>query len=256
MRGQGGASGRGFSAPEAVGEIVSPTCRPRIAVYHPDPWSLTLLLAALADAGFALAPLPSPDASLRPWRLRAFDLMLLYACSPHQSETQLVSASRDICGSRPLLVMTARDDSADRVAALRHGSDDALFLDRDFSELLARISALLRRRQDYAGHIAVSELQIDLVDRRVARAGRPITLPLREFDLLTNLARTPDCVVPRDRLLRSVWQLDSDPGTNRIEVHMSRLRAKIDRGFDWPMLHTVKGLGYRLVTAPQLSHPT
>ena len=87
--------------------------------------------------------------------------------------------------------------------------------------------------------------------RRVERAGRLIRLPLREFDLLANLARVPDRPVSRDALLRAVWRIDFDPGTNRVEVHMSRLRAKVDRGFDWPMLHTVKGRGYALRSRPE-----
>src|SRR3546814_1558509 len=81
-------------------------------------------------------------------------------------------------------------------------------------------------------------------------------LPLREFDLLANLARVPDRPLSRDALLRAVWRIDFDPGTNRVEVHMSRLRAKVDRGFDWPMLHTVKGRGYALRSRPdQVSLP-
>ena len=93
-------------------------------------------------------------------------------------------------------------------------------------------------------------MRIDLIDRRVERAGRLIRLPLREFDLLANLARVPDRPLSRGALLRAVWRLDFDPGTNRVEVHMSRLRAKVDRGFDWPMLRTVKGMGYALRSRP------
>ncbi|NJS14588.1 MAG: winged helix-turn-helix transcriptional regulator, partial [Sphingopyxis sp.] len=92
-------------------------------------------------------------------------------------------------------------------------------------------------------------LAIDLIDRRVTRLDRPIRLPLREYDLLTQLARVPDRIVARDALWRAVWKIDFDPGTNRIEVHMSRLRARIDRGFGWPMLFTVRGYGYGLRSA-------
>lgn len=117
-------------------------------------------------------------------------------------------------------------------------------------EVLARITGLLRRARLTAGQIGAGELRIDLIDRRVERAGRLIRLPLREFDLLANLARVPDRPMSRAALLQAVWRLDFDPGTNRVEVHMSRLRAKVDRGFAWPMLRTVKGQGYALRSQP------
>ena len=101
------------------------------------------------------------------------------------------------------------------------------------------------------GQLGEGELRIDLIDRRVERAGRLIAMPLREFDLLANLARIPDRPVSRAALLKAVWRIDFDPGTNRVEVHMSRLRAKVDRGFAWPMLRTVKGQGYALRSRPE-----
>jgi two-component system OmpR family response regulator len=130
--------------------------------------------------------------------------------------------------------------------ALTAGADDAVGWADDPAEVVARIAGLLRRSRMAAGQLGTDELRIDLIDRRVERAGRLIRLPLREFDLLANLARVPDRPVSREALLRAVWRIDFDPGTNRVEVHMSRLRAKVDRGFAWPMLHTVKGCGYAL----------
>lgn len=99
-----------------------------------------------------------------------------------------------------------------------------------------------------AGRLACDELELDLIRRAVRRGDRAIALPAREFALLAELARTPDEVVPRDHLFRSVWRLDFDPGTNRIEVHMSRLRGRIDHGESFAMLRTVKGHGYALVS--------
>ncbi|PCF93388.1 winged helix family transcriptional regulator [Sphingopyxis terrae subsp. ummariensis] len=97
-----------------------------------------------------------------------------------------------------------------------------------------------------AGQLGVGDLRIDLIDRRVERAGQLIRMPQREFDLLAHLARVPGRPMSRAALLKAVWRIDFDPGTNRVEVHVARLRAKIDRGFDWPMLHTIKGEGYAL----------
>ncbi|MBL8651088.1 MAG: response regulator transcription factor [Sphingopyxis sp.] len=134
--------------------------------------------------------------------------------------------------------------------ALGAGADDAVGWAGDPAEVVARIAGLLRRSRMAAGRLGEGELRIDLIDRRVERAGRLIPMPLREFDLLANLARVPDRPVSRSALLKAVWRIDFDPGTNRVEVHMSRLRAKVDRGFGWPMLCTVKGCGYALRSRP------
>ncbi|PQM29268.1 transcriptional regulator [Sphingopyxis lindanitolerans] len=134
--------------------------------------------------------------------------------------------------------------------ALTGGADDAIGWTHNLPELLARIGSLIRRSRLAAGQLGEGELRIDLIDRRVERAGRLIRLPLREFDLLANLARVPDRPLSRSALLKAVWRIDFDPGTNRVEVHMSRLRAKVDRDFAWPMLRTVKGLGYALRSRP------
>ncbi|MBJ7440867.1 MAG: response regulator transcription factor [Sphingopyxis sp.] len=167
-----------------------------------------------------------------------------------QEPAEFIRLARSIAGSRPMLILSDRDSLADRLLALRGGADDAAGWSGNLPEVLARIAGLLRRVCLTTGQIDVGELRIDLIDRRVERAGRLIRLPLREFDLLTQLARVPDRPISRAALLQAVWRLDFDPGTNRVEVHMSRLRAKIDRGFGWPMLQTVKGQGYALRSLP------
>ncbi|KTE33507.1 hypothetical protein ATE62_16895 [Sphingopyxis sp. HIX] len=159
--------------------------------------------------------------------------------------------ARGIAERRPLLVLTDRDSRADRLLALAAGGDDAVGWTGEPAEVVARIAALLRRSRMAKGQLGEGELRIDLIDRRVERAGRLIAMPLREFDLLANLARIPDRPVSRAALLKAVWRIDFDPGTNRVEVHMSRLRAKVDRGFAWPMLRTVKGQGYALRSRPE-----
>lgn len=142
--------------------------------------------------------------------------------------------------------MTDRDSPAARLTALSGGADDALGWRGNLPEVTARIAALLRRSQLAAGQLGAGDLRIDLIDRRVERAGQLIRMPQREFDLLAHLARVPGRPMSRAALLKAVWRIDFDPGTNRVEVHVARLRAKIDRGFDWPMLHTIKGEGYAL----------
>ncbi|MBJ7499025.1 MAG: response regulator transcription factor [Sphingopyxis sp.] len=207
-------------------------------------------MAAIGSAGLAARLLPQHVDGLRAWVDSCFDLLLVNPFLDWQEPFEFVRLARSIAGRRPLLVVSDRDALDDRVRALSAGADDAVGWTNNLPELLARISGLLRRSRIGAGQLGEGELRIDLIDRRVERAGRLIRLPLREFDLLANLARVPDRPLSRDALLRAVWRIDFDPGTNRVEVHMSRLRAKVDRGFDWPMLHTVKGEGYQLRSRP------
>ncbi|MEQ1687693.1 MAG: winged helix-turn-helix domain-containing protein, partial [Sphingopyxis sp.] len=116
-------------------------------------------------------------------------------------------------------------------------------------EIEMRILALIRRRRyNVFGSLICDELEINLVSRQVVRAGRPIAMPLREFDLLAHLAHSRDRAVSRLELLQAVWRIDFDPGTNRIDVHVSRLRQRIDGGQSHAMLRTVKGIGYALVS--------
>jgi len=144
-----------------------------------------------------------------------------------------------------------QDDPAMRAAAFDDGADGVVGPWMDVAEAAARIGRLIERnraRHRAAGeaHIHCGDLTIGLIDRAVARSGRRIDLLAREYAVLLCLARRPGGVVSRMELLRDVWRLDFDPGTNRVEVHMSRLRAKVDRGFARPLLHTVKGRGYAL----------
>ena len=221
-----------------------------VAVYHPQPDRAHALMTAIGAAGLAVQLLPQHVDGLRAWVDSCFDLLLVNPFLGWQEPSEFVRLARSIAGRRPLLVVSDRDALGDRMTALSAGADDAAGWTNNLPELLARIAGLLWRSRIAAGQLGEGELRIDLIDRRVERAGRLIRLPLREFDLLANLARVPDRPVSRDALLRAVWRIDFDPGTNLVEVHMSRLRAKVDRGFDWPMLHTVKGRGYTLRSRP------
>lgn len=152
-------------------------------------------------------------------------------------------------GEGRILWQTA-DDSAARARAFGEGLDEVIGPWMDAEEAFARILRHARERIRIVSEIVCGELRIRPVDRAVERVGTPIDLLTREYDLLLHLARQPGRPVSRMDLLRALWRLDFDPGTNRVEVHVSRLRAKIDRGFAWPMLRTVKGRGYALYPAP------
>lgn len=223
---------------------------PRIGLYHFNPQHAEQLAAAFGADGWRIERLAPPAAGLRRWLDSGFDLLVLNPFLGWQEPAAFIRLARSIAGSRPMLVVSDRDSLADRMLALDGGADDAVGWTGDPSEVLARSASLARRARLAVGQLGADELRIDLIDRRVERAGRLIRLPLREFDLLTNLARVPDRPMSRAALLQAVWRLDFDPGTNRVEVHMSRLRTRIDRDFSWPMLRTVKGQGYALRSRP------
>lgn len=149
----------------------------------------------------------------------------------------------------PVLILSALGTVDDRVHGLRAGGDDYLTKPFAFAELLARIEALCRRASAQATEktrLNVADLDLDLLARRVTRAGRHIDLTTKEFQLLEYLMRRPDQVVTRTMLLEGVWNLQFDPQTNIIDVHMSRLRNAIDKNFSRPLIHTVRGAGYML----------
>lgn len=161
-------------------------------------------------------------------------------------ETNWLEAVEEMrrCGSPArILIVTIRNDSVARVAAFRAGADDAASFPCSDEEIAMRVRALLDRGPR---RIAIGGLVIDSSERRVWRDGIELPLLPREYALLLHFARNPGQVIPRQRLLEQVWKLRFDPGTNVVEVHMCRLRARLDRGFKRKLLETVKGRGYRL----------
>jgi two-component system OmpR family response regulator len=159
----------------------------------------------------------------------------------------IVTSLRQSGNRTPVLMLSALGTVSDRVDGLRAGGDDYLIKPFAFLELLARVEALLRRRALEGAVppvLRVADLELNALGRRVMRAGREITLTAKEFQLLEFLMRRAGQVVTRTMLLEAVWNLHFDPQTNLIDVHMSRLRAAVDRGFERPLLHTVRGAGY------------
>jgi two-component system OmpR family response regulator len=151
----------------------------------------------------------------------------------------------------PALVLSALGTVDDRVDGLHAGADDYLVKPFSFAELLARIEALLRREERRTAEVqttrlVVGDLEIDLLARAVTRQGRAIPLGAREFNLLEYLARNAGQVVTRTMMIEKIWNYHFDPGSNVVDVHMSRLRRKIEDGFPSPILHTVRGAGYKL----------
>ena len=160
----------------------------------------------------------------------------------------ILATLRGLGNTTPVLILSALATLDERVRGLRSGGDDYLTKPFAFSELLARIEALLRRTvpRDEERELWVADLKLDLRTRRAERGNRPIVLQPREFRLLEYLVRHQGQVVTRTMLLENVWDYHFDPQTNVIDVHISRLRSKIDKGFDRPLLHTIRGAGYMI----------
>jgi two-component system, OmpR family, response regulator len=180
----------------------------------------------------------------------SYDVLIIDRMLPKQDGLTLIGKLRANQNQTPILILSALADVNDRVEGLRAGADDYLVKPYAFSELLARVDALNRRNENDTGTtcLKVGPLQLDLLSRVVTREGSVIELLPREFRLLEYLMRHADQVITRSMLLEHVWDYNFDPQTNVIDVHISRLRSKIDKGYASPMLHTVRGSGYSLKT--------
>jgi two-component system OmpR family response regulator len=180
-----------------------------------------------------------------------YDVAVVDRMLPKLDGLTLVARLRGQGLRTPILFLSALGEVDDRVKGLRAGGDDYLVKPYAFSELLARIEALARRSNpnEVETRLKVGDLELDVLTRRVARAGQEIPLQPREFRLLEYLMRNAGHVVTRTMLLEHVWDYHFDPQTNVIDVHISRLRAKIDRDFATPLLHTVRGAGYSIRAA-------
>ncbi|MCO6048656.1 response regulator transcription factor [Mesorhizobium sp. RP14(2022)] len=196
----------------------------------------TVHLAGDGDSGFAFAE--SGD----------YDVLVVDRMLPRRDGLSVISGLRAKSVATPVLILSALGEVDDRVTGLRAGGDDYLTKPYAFTELLARVEALDRRsspREQETVH-KVGDLELDRLSHSVRRAGRDIILQPREFRLLEYLMRHAGQVVTRTMLLENVWDYHFDPQTNVIDVHVSRLRGKIEKGFDGPLLHTVRGAGYIL----------
>jgi two-component system copper resistance phosphate regulon response regulator CusR len=178
-----------------------------------------------------------------------FDVILLDLTLPGRDGLEILRTLRERGVDTPVLVLTARDSLEDRVMGLDTGADDYLVKPFAFEEMLARIRALVRRgRGSEAAHLELGDLEMDLVARKVLRAGRAVELTLREFELLEYLLRHEGQVVSRGLLARDVWKetARTTPLDNVIDVHIARLRKKIDLEFDVKLIHTIRGVGFML----------
>ncbi len=220
----------------------------RVLVIEDDKETAAFLVKALKESGHAAETAQDGETGLSYARAGDYDVLIIDRMLPERDGLSVIEALRKDADRTPVLILSALGEVDDRVKGLRAGGDDYLTKPYAYSELLARIEALARRSapEESETTYVVGDLVLDRLSHKVVRSGESIILQPREFRLLEYLMKNAGQVVTRTMLLEHVWDYHFDPQTNVIDVHISRLRAKIDKGFNSPLLHTVRGAGYMI----------
>jgi len=227
----------------------------KILIVEDDAATADYIAKGLGEAGYACEVTGNGRDGLFLASEGIFDLIIADRMLPGLDGLAMLNAIRAAGITTPALILSALASVDDRVDGLRAGADDYLCKPYSFAELSARVEALLRRNDRSTGDaplvkLVIGDLEIDLLARKVTRAGRPILLGAREFNILEYLARHAGQVVTRTMMLEKIWNYHFDPGSNVVDVHIGRLRRKLEEGFATPILHTVRGAGYRLAVDP------
>jgi two-component system OmpR family response regulator len=206
------------------------------------------IVKGLRESGYQVEHAADGKTGLVKATTEQYDALIVDRMLPHVDGLTIIQTLRASNDSTPALILSALGEVDDRVKGLKAGGDDYLVKPFAFAELLARIEVILRRQEAGSAvtRLKVADLEMDLLAHKVSRAGQPFNLQPREYKLLEYLMRHAGQVVTRTMLLENVWDYHFDPQTNVIDVHISRLRQKIDKGFDKPLLNTVRGAGYML----------
>jgi DNA-binding response OmpR family regulator len=217
-----------------------------VLIVEDEPKVAAALCEGLESEGYAVAIAATGEDAFFRISTETFSVVLLDLSLPGRDGLDVLRALRRRDAESRVLILTARDGLVDRVAGLDAGADDYLVKPFAFAELVARIRALERRGRVAGPTLAQADLQLDLWSRKVNRGGRAIDLTAREFTLLEHLLRSAGQVVSRDTLAREVWQERERTPTldNVIDVHIARLRKKVDDAFDGRLIHTVRGIGF------------
>ncbi|MFN3856447.1 MAG: response regulator transcription factor [Caulobacter sp.] len=220
----------------------------RILIIEDDLEAAEAMRRGLGEAGYDCEHAPDGELGLAAARGGGFNVLIVDRMMPKRDGVSVVETLRREGDDTPVLFLSALGEIDDRVTGLKAGADDYLVKPYAFPELMARVEALARRRETGAVSttLKVGDLEMNLLTREVHRSGTEVDLQPREFQLLEFLMRHAGQSVTRTMLLEKVWEYHFDPQTNVIDVHISRLRSKIDKGFDRQMLQTVRGAGYRL----------
>ena len=220
----------------------------RILVIEDDRDAASWLIKGLTESGHVIDHAANGEDGLAMAQENLHDILIVDRMLPKMDGLSIIRTLRAKGVTTPVLILSALSDVDERVKGLRAGGDDYLAKPYAFSELLARVEGLGRRssQEPQETKLRAVDLEIDLLTRTVTRGGQTIPLQPREFKLLEYLMRNAGHIVTRTMLLENVWDYHFDPQTNVIDVHVSRLRSKIDKGFDEPLLQTVRGAGYMI----------
>jgi two-component system OmpR family response regulator len=221
----------------------------KILLIEDDKQATSYLVKGLRESGHTVDHAADGEQGLHLALSEHYDVLVVDRMLPKRDGLSLIRMLRADGRLLPILVLSALGEVDDRVVGLRAGGDDYLVKPYAFSELLARLDALFRRCNEVTvttTDLKVADLQLNLLNHKVTRAGKVIRLQPMDLRLLEFLMRHAGQVVTRTMLLEQVWDLHFDPQTNVIDTQISRLRAKIDKGFDKPLLHTLRGVGYKL----------
>jgi two-component system OmpR family response regulator len=241
-----GTSSREVGGPEA--QIVERSQTMRILIIEDDRDAADYLVKAFREVGHVADQAGDGEEGLALALDGQYDVLIVDRMLPKLDGLSIIGSLRAKGMATPVLILSALGQVDDRVKGLRTGGDDYLAKPYAFSELLARVEALVRRGGNRGEETVyrVGDLELNRLSHEVSRAGQELQLQPREFRLLEYLMRHAGQVVTRTMLLENVWDYHFDPQTNVIDVHISRLRSKIDKGFAPPLLHTVRGAGYMI----------
>lgn len=224
----------------------------RILVVEDDPSAAEFVVKGLRQDGYTVESVATGPDALHMATSEHFDAIILDRNLPGLDGLSVLRALRGAQKSTPIIILSALAHADERVNGLKAGADDYLGKPFSFSELQIRLDNLLRRHGAKPAETVLTcgDLSMDLLTRRVTRDGKVIDLLQREFQILEQLIRHKDRVITRTALLEQIWDYRFDPHTSLIDTHMSRLRKKLEDGFNKPLLHTIRGVGYRLSETP------
>jgi two-component system copper resistance phosphate regulon response regulator CusR len=219
----------------------------KVLIVEDEPKTAAYLRTGLTENGFVVDLAHAGDDALHLALTGMYDLILLDVLLPHLDGWSVLSRLRAGGKSTPVLLLTARDDVQDRVKGLELGADDYLVKPFAFSELVARMRSVLRRAPlRHSDSVRIADLELDVARHQAVRGGRRLDLTAKEFLLLSLFVRHAGEVLSRAAITEHVWDMNFDPGTNVVDVHVRRLRAKVDDPFEHKLIRTVRGRGYVL----------
>lgn len=233
------------------GNNVADRGRPRVLVIEDNAKLSVSLERGLGEHGFSVHLAATGAEGERAIAEHRFDVIVLDLMLPDRDGVELCRTLRQSRDNTPILMLSALSSTRDKIAGLDSGADDYLAKPFEFDELLSRVRAMLRRRESSeATVIRHGDIELDIAKRVVTRAGSAIPLTNKEFSLLEYLMRRPGVVLTRTQIGEAVWQMNFDPNSNVIDVYVSMLRRKVDKGFSNPVIHTIVGTGYAFGEKP------